>query len=344
MNKIHFINSGVADASQSGGGVTFFRGLCSAWTNAGSIVTSYERPSGTSAWSGTNVDIVQSSRASTISSKIIESVAPGDCVVKMGGALSGREDAILDTQLAHLKRDGYIERVFYLDTDAPSRLSQFKYSGTYLESVLPFYDGVILVGGGARAAHEYRWLTSAPILLSSVAIAGNALAWNDIDTSAQAFRYDVCALFASEVNRDITLERTLRPAIDADQRVVCVGWRAAGLSNISRLGSLDGERVQNLLAECRMTLNVLRTDNTGYGSTHPCRIIEAAASGSAIVSSSYLGSEEFLIPGVTSISLDSREWWSVGQSERRRIVNNASGLFQTICSQETIALLNWMEV
>lgn len=240
-----------------------------------------------------------------------------DLVVKVSGALPGRWDRECDMALATSAK----ARLWYVDADGPSRLPILSYSGTYLEHVLPRFEGVILFGGGSRATHVYRALGASRVLSLTISLAWFGIGANTVMEQTQA-RFDLAAVFGGGKERADQVASLVTEAARLGYSVGFAGPRIADLpSSVTQYGLLDGPRLADLVATSRFSLSLLRPDVRGFPDVHACRMVEAAKWGSVLLTEAFDGIDRLFTPGrdafVVSDEWDFDRWLAINEVDRQ---------------------------
>lgn len=300
--KIHVISPGVSSARVSGGGTPLFRAIAALLSDHAPVLA-YERAGTETAWHHHGVVARQWTDPQRAVDEILDSVLPGDTVLKVSGSLPGRWDMIADIELARVRSRTARMRLIYLDGDGPSRLPILHYTASYLDTTLPTADAVIVCAGGARAVHAYRAMTSAPVIPLTVATVWYGVAAPD--QSPDVARFDVAAVFGGDARRQLRVIEICSALASAGLTVALVGSSMenppAGINN---MGFLDGSALAMLVARSRFSLSLVRDDVNGFADIHPCRIVEAVRLRSMIVSDVLPGMARLVAPGREMIALD----------------------------------------
>lgn len=300
--NVHLLSPGVSSARVSGGGTPLFRAIAALLADHRHVLA-YERAGIDTAWHHDHVTVRQWGEPQHAVDDILNSVRPGDIVIKVAGALPGRWDMIADIELAQIRSRSSGMRLVYVDVDGPSRLPILQYTGTYLDTTLPATDAVIVCAGGARAVHAYRMMTNAPIVHLTVAIV-----WYGVPTApnfANRPRFDVAAVFGGDARRQQRVMDICTAFARAGLTVALAGPAVEEMSaGITSVGFIDGPALAEVVAGSRFSLSLLREDVSGFSDIHPCRIVEAGRLRSMIVSDVFPGMARLVAPGRELIPLD----------------------------------------
>lgn len=336
--SIHLLSPGLSSVSVGGGGTSLFRAMAALIANH-TRVFSYERVAVDTAWRHDKVTVRPWDDPSHAVAEILSAVRPGDTVIKVSGALPGRWDMIADIEMAHLRINSNRVTLIYVDVDAPSRLPILNYSGSYLDTVLPAVDKVILFSGGARAVHFYRSATYAPILQFTMAIAWYGVL--DSDSSDEEYNFDIAAVFGGDEKRCLRVGRTCRALARAGFTVALAGPSneepSAGITNI---GVVDGHKLSALISGSRFSLSLQREDVSGFSDTHPCRILESARLRSMLISDVFPGlarlvvPERDLIPINSDLEILSRTLRAFSEPARRTVTQRVYSQVSAIAAKE----------
>jgi hypothetical protein len=298
--SVHLLSPGTSHA-RAGGGVAIFRGVANVLADVADVL-SYEIGSPRSAPDcavGTRV-IARATPAALLDT-LASRVRSGDVLMKFAGALPRSADAVADVVVADLTSSGV--RFVYADADAPSRLPALLFARTGIAQILARADELVIFGGGARAAHEYRGLTSAPICVLTTMIAHYGVSARGANTGHPA--YDLLVAAGAEADRDRRLLDLVAPiAADGRWRVAVYGRDDLALPGAVHLPFSNLAALWEAMARSRFTLNLLRADVAGYGDYSPCRIAEAARLGSVIATERFPGVERVIPPGLASVVVD----------------------------------------
>jgi len=221
-------------------------------------------------------------------------------VLKVVGALR-LDDAEADVEVARIASEARAAAVF-VDPDAPARLPHLLGGDHYLGDLLPSYDAVVLLAGGARAVHEYSALGRAPVHHVSPAL--TALALPEAPADAAARDHDVLLTASASSAREAKVVAALESW--AALRLALVGSWPDGVAvdGASVHPPTDPLRLQRLARRSRFTINLLRADFSGYADTAAARVFEAAAAGSCLVTEPFPGLPNYLEPETECLVLE----------------------------------------
>lgn len=343
--KVHLVSPGIASVQLSGGGTSLFRGLASVASGVADVL-SYEPLADCVAWQHPRVESMMHKTPREAIDQVLEASRKGDIVLKFAGALPGRWDMVCDIELARTaKAKGF--RLVYGDADGPSRLPILQYAGSYLDVVLPHSDAVLLCGGGSRAAHAYRWLTSAPIWSFSLALTWFGVSVLNDANEVNSTCWDVAAVFGGDASRHVRVVSLLSAFADAGLTIAFAGPEPPGLpAGVSCLGFLDGSELARLVRGSRFTPSLLRDDVKGYAEVHACRMIEAARLRSLLVCDPFPGIARLFIPHRDVIMLDHdpavtvRRLVSMPETQRREMTSRAHNRVAAAAIREAKVLTN----
>lgn len=288
--SIYLISPGTSSSLVSGGGTPLFRGVASLLAGLDSV-RSVEQAVVAAEWSAPDVQVIAWNNPDECV-ELASSLDSDDVVLKVSGALPGRWDRECDYALALYSG----AKTWYLDADAPSRLQLLNYGPSYLEDVLPRFRGVVLCGGGTRAAHIYRAMGARRVSVLTI-----ALAWFGTPARPESVeprqRFDLAAVFGGGATRSSRVSSIVDVAARLGYKVGFAGPKNIDLpDSVSQLGFLDGEGLADLVVGSRFSLSLLRADVVGFPDAHACRMVEAAKWRSVVLSDPFDGIDRLLVP------------------------------------------------
>lgn len=289
--------SAITSTRQNGAAV-FFRGLCRALARAGLQTLFAEED-----WElrevesdGLPAEIAVRRYASTEDVRRILAAAPSPRLVLKFVECGSMDEAIEETILA-CRQEG--DRALFVDGDAPSTLEKIGRSLThYLRSILPRFDGLLVLAGGEEAAARYQSLGVGHVEWGYCAV--DEQFWRPVPPTP---KLQGNLLFAGNrlADREERFQEFfVRPAsLLPDFRFLLAGsgWENANLpSNVRCLGHLSPYELRQAYCSANLVLNINRAPMARYGYSPASRLFEAASCGACMVSDRWPGIEEILVP------------------------------------------------
>jgi spore maturation protein CgeB len=228
--------------------------------------------------------------------RALDEAADADVIVKASGV--GAHDALLEAEVANLKRPGNI--VVFWDVDAPATLQRLgeNPNDTFHQAV-PRYDFIFTYGGGdpvVRAYREFGARECVPI-------------YNGLDPMThfpvppdRRFTADLALLANRLPDREARVEEffffpaSRMPA----QRFLLGGngWNDKPMPpNVTHLGHVYTRDHNAFNCTPRAVLNISRDSMARNGWSPATRVFEAAGAGSCVITDEWAGIEHFFEPG-----------------------------------------------
>ena len=333
--RIAFFGSSLVSAYWNGA-CTYYRGLIRALHARGHRVTFYEpraferqehRDIRDPDWATVVVYEPQDAAA------VAAAAAPeADVIVKASGV--GIGDALLEA--AVLEAPGPALRVYW-DVDAPATLARLERDpDDPLRALVHDYDAVLTYGGGAPVVTRYEALGARrcvpvynaldpkthfpaapePRFAADLGFLGNRLP--DREARVQGFLFDAAAVVPE---RRFVLGGSGWDDGCGGENVECVGHIGTADHNAFNCSPLA-------------VLNVTRESMAVNGWSPPTRVFEAAGAGACLITDTWEGIEEFLLPGVEVLvardgagvaahvrDLDAERAAAIGRAARQRVLD-----------------------
>ncbi len=228
--------------------------------------------------------------------KVLEEAKKADIIIKVSGI--GVFDDLLEQYLPEIKK--YWQSIIFWDVDAPTTLdSILKNPDAPLRKLIPMYDYILTYGGGAPVVNAYKSLNARKCIP----------VYNALDPETHfsvlpedRFLCDLSFLGNRLPDRDDGVKELLfhtAETLPAKKFLLGGnGWNDRNLpSNVKYVNHVFSKDHNAFNSSSSFVLNVSRQSMAEYGFSPAKRVFEAAGAGSCIITDSWKGIENFLIPG-----------------------------------------------
>lgn len=279
---ILLLTPGTVMAQGAGGGTSFFRAFEEVCSMVDEVVSASPLDSSRAGSAIRRRRVRVTSCDETMA--LVQREKP-DLVIKASGMLAGDEDRALDLSLAgeHYRAR---TKVIYVDVDAASRLPILSYQPyTYLGDVAAAGVPLVVVGGGARALHQYRSLgfersVEISTCLAYLGVKAVQGCGDCMCTQPDTERpIDLCSLIDCSDPRS-EREQTFLTLLKSK------GWRT---DQSGQRGRCSPAEWRSTLRQSLVCLNLLRGDVQGYADVASARIFEAVHAGALVMSDTFPG-------------------------------------------------------
>ncbi|RMF83115.1 MAG: hypothetical protein D6736_22090 [Nitrospinota bacterium] len=296
--KLAIFGSSLTSA-YANGATTFFQGLCRALHRQGWEVCFWEETSWPSRrntridWAG-GITVRFYHREEPLS-PLLSSLAPYRVILKFtacGSRDQEIEEGLLARRLPH-------QILLWVDGDAPVLLPPvLQDPAHYWWRLVPRFDGVLLLAGGARAGEEYRRLGAQRVYFSASGVDPHAFAPQPPDPS---WACDLLFVGNHLPDRMAQVKRLFFAVAEQRRRyrflLAGAGWKGVSLPpNVRYPGSIPPAQLPTLYSSARLVLNLTRTGMARYGYAPSSRLFEAAACGACILTDSWEGLTDYFCP------------------------------------------------
>jgi spore maturation protein CgeB len=299
--RISFFGSSLVSAYWNGA-CTYYRGIVRALYERGHQVTLYEpdalerqrhRDIPDPEWA--RVVVYEVPDEAAVHDVVRRGARDADVLVKASGV--GVYDEVLEE--AALSAAGPDTVTIFWDVDAPATLTRLE-----SDAIDPFhalvreYDLILTYGGGERVVARYGALGArrcVPIYNALDPVTHHPVA------ADERFRGDLGALVNRLPDREARVEEFLFSAVDAlpDRTFVLggAGWAdRVGAPNLRYVGHVSPGDHNAFNCSPLAVLNVTRESMVRNGFSPATRVFEAAGAGACLITDSWEGIEQFLVP------------------------------------------------
>jgi spore maturation protein CgeB len=303
--NIAFFGSSLVSAYWNGA-ATYYRGIVRALAERGHRVTFYEpdaydrqkhRDIADPPWATV---VVYPSAHDEDAYAALEKAQGADVIVKASGV--GVFDRLLEEAVPQMRNSR--TRAIFWDVDAPATLDRVQGDpGDYFNPLIPRYDMVFTYGGGPPVVSAYKALGArqcTPIY--------NALDPETHFPVAPDPRFEGVLSFLGNrlPDREARVEEFFLKAA-AISGSPCIlggaGWDGKPMPpNVRYVGHVYTRDHNAFNCTPRAVLNISRESMARYGFSPATRVFEAAGAGACLITDAWEGLEEFLEPGVETLS------------------------------------------
>lgn len=335
MNKlkptIAFFGSSLLSAYWNGA-ATYYRGIIKYMNRLGYRVTFYEpdvygRQQNRDISDPNWAEVIVYKNSLPELEKVLEEAKKADIIIKASGI--GVFDDLLERYLPEIKK--YWQSIIFWDVDAPATLdSILKNPEAPFRKLIPKYDYILTYGGGEPVVNAYKSLNARECIP----------VYNALDPETHfpvppedRFLCDLSFLGNRLPDREERVKEFLFQTAEKlpDKKFILGGngWNDNNLpANIRYVNHVFSKDHNAFNSSSSFILNVSRQSMADYGFSPSTRVFEAAGAGACIITDSWKGIENFLIPGkeiLVAANADEVSWFvsDIGRDEAAEIGRSA---------------------
>ncbi|MBD3345181.1 MAG: glycosyltransferase [Chitinivibrionales bacterium] len=260
-----------------------------------------------------------------------------DIIIKASGV--GVFDHLLERSVLEFRSSG--SRVIFWDVDAPATLDRMSNApDDPFRGLVPQYDLIFTYGGGDPVVSGYKSFGAARCVPIYNALNPDTHFPTD---SRENFRADLSLLANRMPDRESRIDEFFfKPARLLNARRFLLGGNGWGqnvpnLRNLRIMGHVYTSDHNAFNSSPLAVLNVSRQSMASFGFSPATRVFEAAGAGACIITDTWKGIEQFLVPGKECLTANSgievAEILAVLTAERARKIGVAA--FSKVTSAHT---------